>query len=215
MKGCIFDLDGTLTDTLDSMYVAINLTLKEMNLPEITREQCREYIGNGMAYLVEHALMAVGDEKAERKEEGISIYSRIFDQYCTYHVVPYEGIMDLLETLKSKGYKMAVLSNKPHQQAVTVVKEIFGENLFDWVQGQTPQVPRKPKPDGIYVILNDWGMEKEDCLYVGDSEVDMQTGTYAGVKTVGVTWGFRKKEVLLEAGGKNLIDKPADLLYYA
>ena len=136
MKACIFDLDGTLTNTLESMTYSVNLTLEEMGLSKITKDQCRLFVGNGARVLMEKSLKAAGDTDASRIEEGMEIYGRIFDRNCTYHVTPYKGIPEMLKALKDKGIQLAVLSNKPDRQTVKVVKAIFGEELFDYAQGQ-------------------------------------------------------------------------------
>lgn len=214
IKGCIFDLDGTLTDTLDSLVFSVCETLKEMKLPAITKEQCRAFVGNGARKLLEDSLEASGDAGHTRIEEAMEIYKRIFDQNCMYCVKPYEGIMELLGELKNKGIQTAVLSNKPHRQTVKVVDEVIGKTYIDWAQGQKEQIARKPDPEGVYTILDRFGITKEECLYVGDSEVDIQTGTNAGLTTVGVTWGFRSKEQLIAAGAVNLIDQAEGLLKF-
>ena len=115
-KSCIFDLDGTLTDTLDSLTFSVNLTMKEMGLPEITRDQCRMFVGNGSRVLLEKALRAASEEALERLEEAMEIYGRVFNENCMYHVAPYEGIVQLLGTLKEQGIRRAVLSNKPDRR---------------------------------------------------------------------------------------------------
>ena len=164
IKACIFDLDGTIGNTLDSMVYSVNLTLKEMNLSEISKEQCREFVGNGARVLMEK--------------------------------------------------KLAVLSNKPHCQAVKAVHAIYGEKLFDWVQGQKDEIPRKPDPAGVFYVAKKLGVDYKECLYVGDSEVDVVTGKNAGVKTIAVTWGFRTKEELMIAGVQYMIDKAEKLQEY-
>ena len=214
IKACIFDLDGTLTDTLDSLVFSVGETLKEMGLSEITREECQAFIGNGARRLLEDSLDAAGDAGHTRIEEAVSIYKRIFDINCTYKVVPYEGIIAVLKEMKEKNIKTAVLSNKPHKQTVKVVEEILGKERIDWAQGQQDNVARKPDPEAVYTILDRFGASKEECLYVGDSEVDIQTGTNAGLTTIGVTWGFRTRDELIEAGAKNLIDKAEGLLKF-
>lgn len=118
MKACIFDLDGTLTNTLESMTYSVNLTLEEMGLSKITKDQCRLFVGNGARVLMEKSLKAAGDTDASRIEEGMEIYGRIFDRNCTYHVTPYEGIPEMLKALKDKGIQLAVLSNKPDRQTL-------------------------------------------------------------------------------------------------
>ena len=212
MKACIFDLDGTLTNTLESMTYSVNLTLEEMGLSKITKDQCRLFVGNGARVLMEKSLKAAGDTDASRIEEGMEIYGRIFDRNCTYHVTPYEGIPEMLKALKDKGIQLAVLSNKPDRQTVKVVKAIFGEELFDYAQGQKEGIRRKPEPDGVWYLMEQMHVSKEECLYIGDSEVDAATGRNAGLKTIGVLWGFRDRKTLETAGADDLIDRPDELL---
>lgn len=214
MKACIFDLDGTLTNTLESMTYSVNLTLEEMGLSKITKDQCRLFVGNGARVLMEKSLKAAGDTDASRIEEGMEIYGRIFDQNCTYHVTPYEGIPEMLKALKDKGIHLAVLSNKPDRQTVKVVKAIFGEELFDYAQGQKEGIRRKPEPDGVWYLMEQMHVSKEECLYIGDSEVDAATGRNAGLKTIGVLWGFRDRKTLETAGVDDLIDRPDELLQF-
>ena len=214
MKACIFDLDGTLTNTLESMTYSVNLTLEEMGLSKITKDQCRLFVGNGARVLMEKSLKAAGDTDASRIEEGMEIYGRIFDQNCTYHVTPYEGIPEMLKALKDKEIHLAVLSNKPDRQTVKVVKAIFGEELFDYAQGQKEGIRRKPEPDGVWYLMEQMHVSKEECLYIGDSEVDAATGRNAGLKTIGVLWGFRDRKTLETAGVDDLIDRPDELLQF-
>ena len=214
MKACIFDLDGTLTNTLESMTYSVNLTLKEMGLSQITKDQCRMFVGNGPRVLIEESLKVSGDPKASRIEEGMKIYGRIFDQNCTYHVTPYEGIPEMLKALKDRGIHLAVLSNKPDRQTVKVVKEIFGDNIFDYAQGQKDGIRRKPAPDGVWYLMEQMQVSKEECLYIGDSEVDAATGKNAGLKTIGVLWGFRDRKTLETAGADHLIERPEELLQF-
>ena len=214
MKACIFDLDGTLTDTLESLAFSVKETLKEMGLPQITTDECRSFVGNGARYLMERALEAAGDRELSRIEEGMEVYGRIFDENCTYLVTPYEGITGTLMQMKDKGIKLAVLSNKPHRQTKKVVERIFGEDVFDCVQGQKEGIARKPDPDGIYRLLEEMQAGREECLYVGDSEVDVETGRNAGVRMVGVSWGFRSREVLRAAGAGTIIDSPEKLMQF-
>ena len=214
MKACIFDLDGTLTNTLESMKYSVNLTMKEMGLSQITKDQSRMFVGNGARVLIEESLKVSGDPKASRIEEGMKIYGRIFDQNCTYHVTLYEGIPEMLKALKDRGIHLAVLSNKPDRQTVKVVKEIFGDNIFDYAQGQKDGIRRKPEPDGVWYLMEQMQVSKEECLYIGDSEVDAATGKNAGLKTIGVLWGFRDRKTLETAGADHLIERPEELLQF-
>lgn len=211
-KACIFDLDGTLTDTLDSLTFSVNATLKEMGLGTITREQCRSFVGDGARRLIERSLQASGDKSLMRIEEGMRIYGRIFKENCNYHVRPYEGVSQTLEEIKSRGIRLAVLSNKPHPQTVDVVETFFGKEMFDRIQGQCEDFPRKPDPAAVRDILCKFNVKPEECVYIGDSEVDMKTGKAAGVFTVGANWGFRCKELLEQNGADVTIEHMQELL---
>lgn len=211
-KACIFDLDGTLTDTLESLTYCVNSTLKELGLKQITDEQCKSFVGNGARYLIEKSLQAAGDKELAKVEEAVEIYKRIFKVNCTYHVKPYDGIVDLLHVLKSQGIKLAVLSNKPHLQTVDVVETFFGKEMFARVQGQQEGIPRKPDPAAALSIAKQFELAPEECVYIGDSDVDMQTGNAAGMRTVGVTWGFRTREVLIQNGANHTIDRAEELI---
>ena len=201
-----------MTNTLDSLVYSTNETLKEMKLPQISKEQCRLFVGNGARVQMEKALGSSGSENLDRIEEAMQIYGRIFDANCTYHVVPYEGITEMLESMKNRGLKLAVLSNKPHKQAVHVVETIFGKETFQWIQGQIDTVPRKPDPTAVLQIAEKLGATPEETLYIGDSEVDVATGKNAQMHTVGVTWGFRGKEVLEDAGAELIVDSPEEIM---
>lgn len=215
MDTFIFDLDGTLADTLESIVYSVQATLQEMGLSKITDEQCRQFVGNGARYLMEHALEAAGDPDGARLDEGMHRYGRIFDENCTYHVTPYEGIREVLAELKRSGKKLAVLSNKPHAQTVKVIHSVFGETLFDCVQGQQDGIKRKPAPDGICAILEELAVTADGCAYVGDSEVDIETARNAGIQEIMVGWGFRTREELIEAGAGRILDEAQELLEFA
>lgn len=211
-KACIFDLDGTLTDTLESLTFSVNETMKEIGLPPITREQCREFVGNGAKVLIEKALRAAGDEGLSRFKEASAAYQRIFDANCTYRVVPYRGITRMLGQMKAQGLKLGVLSNKPDPQAVHVVKEIFGGDLFDQIRGQREGVPRKPDPAAALEMAGEFGADPTETLYIGDSEVDGATGKAAGMDTALVSWGFRSREILKGVKPDWIVDSAEEIL---
>ena len=169
-RACIFDLDGTLTDTLESLTYSVNETMKEIGLPGITSGQCREFVGNGAKVLIEKTLKASGDEELARFDEAFAAYRRIFDKCCTYRVKPYPGIPEMLREMKERGLRLGVLSNKPDRQAVHVVEEIFGKGVFDHIQGQKDGVPRKPDPTAVLSIAGEFGASPSETLYIGDSE---------------------------------------------
>ena len=211
-KACIFDLDGTLTDTLESLTFSVNETMKEIGFPAITQEQCRQFVGNGAKVLIEKALRAGGDDELIHFDEAFAAYGRIFDDNCTYHVTPYDGVPGLLRELKDRGMKLGVLSNKPDRQAVHVVKEIFGEGIFDEVRGQREGVPRKPDPAAVTAMAEAFGADASQTLYIGDSEVDAATGRGAGMDTILVSWGFRSRQVLEQAEPKWIVDSAEEIL---
>lgn len=213
-KACIFDLDGTLTDSLDSLTYSVNETLKELGQPVITDEQCRNFVGNGARCLIEKALIATGDTHLAKIEEAMRVYGRVFGENCTYHVKPYEGIQEMLKALKDAGIRIAVVSNKPHRQSVNVVHAIFGEDVFDRIQGQCDEYPRKPDPTAVLEVLKEFEVNPAEGIYIGDSEVDMKTGKAAGMLTIGVNWGFRTKELLEESGADATIDHAEELLKF-
>ena len=196
IKACIFDLDGTLTNTLDSLEYSVNETMKEIGMPQITKEQCRQF---------------VGDTKLCHLEEAVEAYARIFDANCMYKVAPYEGIPQMLQQLKESGIKLAVLSNKPDRQAVHVVEEVFGKELFDHIQGQKDGVPKKPDPTAALTIASSFGVLPEEAAYIGDSEVDLATGHAARMQTILVSWGFRGREALLEDGAECIVDSAEEI----
>lgn len=209
---CIFDLDGTLADTLDSLVFSVNETLKEMGLPPISQERCRQFVGNGARVLMEKSLWEAGEPAPGRLDDAMQIYGRIFHENCTYHVVPYEGIQELLGEMKQKGMKLAVLSNKPHKQTVRVVENVFGRGMFHRIQGQTDGIPRKPDPGAALKIAEELGVLPQETVYIGDSEVDIATGTNARMTTIGVEWGFRSRAILQKAGAAHIVSVPEEIM---
>lgn len=208
---CIFDLDGTLLNTISALTFTTNETLKAFGLKEIVPEQTKIMVGDGYEKLMERALTACGDEKLVHYKESLPLYMENFAKYSMMHVRPYDGIPHLLEFLKKKGVKCAVFSNKPHHQAIENIEAFFGKGYFDCVRGERTDTPRKPAPDGALLICKELGMEPADCLYIGDTNTDMRTGISAGMDTVGVTWGFRDREELSEFNPRYLVDHPGEL----
>lgn len=211
-RACIFDLDGTLTDTLESLTYSVNETMRELGLPGITSGQCRGFVGNGAKVLIEKTLKASGDEELTRFDEAFETYRRIFDKRCTYRVKPYPGIREMLTEMKERGLTLGVLSNKPDRQAVHVVEEIFGNGVFDHIQGQKEDVPRKPDPTAVLSMAGKFSALPSETLYIGDSEVDGATGKAAGMDTVLVSWGFRSRDVLEAAEPYRIADTTEEIL---
>ena len=211
-KAVIFDLDGTLADTIASITYCGNLALSRFGLPSFGEEDYKHFVGDGAAMLIRRALLAAGDERLEHFDEVYEAYLEIFAKDCMYQVKPYEGICALLEELKRLSVRIAVLSNKPDRDSLRVVEALFGKGYFDFVQGQRADIPRKPDPAGVYRIMEAFVLPAGDFLYVGDSGVDMKTGRAAGIFTVGVLWGFRDRKELVENGADAVISKPLELL---
>lgn len=203
---CIFDLDGTLTKTQESIARACNRTLEHFGLKPMPVENYNYYAGDGIDLALKRALADAGDPDGKYWKQGIPFCRRCFAEDPLYHVTPYPHIRESLEKLKKCGIRIAVFSNKPHEQAVAVVNAVFGEGFFDHIQGQTERIPKKPDPTGVYEILKEFGVEKENCLYFGDTNTDMLTGHNAGLYTVGVTWGFRPRSELIAYHADYLLD---------
>lgn len=213
-RACIFDLDGTIADTVESIAYVGNKTLACFHLPAIPVKDYNFYAGNGADELVRKMLAAVpGGEKADYEQVRI-LYRKWFEENPLYHVKPFEGIPELLRGLKEEGMKIAVLSNKPHNAAIEVVEKIFGAGMFHKIQGQTEQVPRKPSPVGALTIASEFSLRPEECLYVGDTDTDMETGHGAGMFTIGVTWGFRPRRELEEHKADFIVDRPEEILEF-
>lgn len=214
-KVCIFDLDGTIADTVESIAHVGNQTLRAFGLPEIPVKDYNFYAGDGADVQVKRMLAAVpGGDKVDY-EEVRTQYRKWFAENPFYHVKPYDGILELLEGLKAQGIKIAVLSNKPHGAAVEVVHKIFGRDMFHKIQGQTSEIPRKPSPIGALAVAKEFGALPQECLYCGDTNTDMDTGKAAGMFTIGVTWGFRPRTELEEHHADKIVDHPSEILELA
>ncbi len=211
IKVCIFDLDGTLVRTQESIARPVNMTLEYFGLPAQRVEAFNYFAGDGLKNALRRALIASGDTDASHLEEGFPMCRAWMQEDPCYHAEPYEYVVQALDELKSRGVKIAVLSNKPHESAVSVVETIFGKGLFDHIQGQTDSVPIKPDPSGVYQILERFDADRSECLYFGDTNTDMMTAHNAGVTAVGVTWGFRPRSELEEYKADILIDSAAEI----
>lgn len=214
VRCCIFDLDGTLVNSIYAIQKSVNQTLESFGLEPISVEDTKRYVGDGYKKLMERALKAQGDENLRFYEESLVKYSTFFKDCCLYRVEPYEGIRQLLEFLKSHGVKIAVLSNKPHARAMDNINGIFGEGYFDWASGERENkgIPKKPAPEGVWACARELGVKMEECLYLGDTNTDMKTGINAGAVTVGVTWGFRDREELEAFSPAYIADHPGDVV---
>lgn len=212
IKGCIFDLDGTLADTLESIAAGVNAALQEEGFVPRPVEDFNYYAGDGFALTVQRAYRDCGGCDEEQQEKIRKRAAELFAMRPFYHIKPYEGMVEALAELKKRNIRLAVLSNKAHVQAVQVVEKLFGSDCFDVIQGLTEGIKRKPDPSGAFAIADFWNCSPKECLYVGDTDTDMKTGKAAGMKTIGVAWGFRTAEELWETGADQVICHPSGLL---
>lgn len=205
----IFDLDGTLLDTLDDLADSLDHTLKEVGAPALTRAQVRRYVGNGMARLIELALPGGRDDpRYDRTLETMQTYYKAHNQIKT---APYPGVLDLIGELRRRGCALAVVSNKPDSSVKPLVRFYFGDAIPVAI-GQRPDVRRKPAPDAVEEALRQLGRDRDQAVYVGDSEVDLYTARNAGMDCISVTWGFRDRDVLDRAGATRYANTPAEVL---
>ena len=213
-KAVIFDLDGTLNDTIDSIKISADAAAATVGIGPFSEDEYKYFVGDGAAVLIERVLEAGGDSEHVHFDAVYAEYQRIFEKYCMYNVRPYDGIPELLDALKEKGVQMAVLSNKPHVRTLEVIHDIFGDDYFAVVQGQQEGIERKPSPEGVFHILNKLSLTADDILYVGDTGTDMQTGKSAGAFSIGAFWGFREENELRENGADVIVGHPLEVLNY-
>ena len=204
----IFDLDGTLTDTLEDLKNSVNFAMREFGFPERTTDEVRSFVGNGVKRLID--LSVPENTSEEVSAECLSVFKSFYKDNSLVSTKPYDGIIPMLEKLKKDGVKTAVVTNKMHEAAVDIVNLFFGE-LIDVAIGQIDGVAQKPQPDGIYSALEKLGVSKEKSIYVGDSEVDCITAKNAGIPCIGVTWGFRDREILVGNGADFIINFPEEI----
>ncbi len=212
VRGVIFDLDGTLADTLESIAYCGNYAMRSCKLPDIPFEKYRYFVGEGADTLIKRCLIYSGDEDLKFYEKAYAKYQIIFKEECLFNVTVYPGMMETLQELKANDIRLAVLSNKPHERTLDVIYSLFGRDLFDTVLGHRQGIAKKPSPQGIQEILKDWEMDAKDVLYVGDTATDMITGNAAGTTTVGVLWGFRDRAELEKHRAQKIIERPEELL---
>lgn len=212
IRCCIFDLDGTLIDTVESLKRSTNLVLDQFGYPHVDDHDIKRIVGDGFRNQMKRALTLAGDAEFAHYAEAEQLYPVIFAENCLYHVHAYDGICEFLGILKTKGIRIAVLTNKPHERAVETLDLVFGNGYFDYVLGEQEGFPKKPDPAGVYRILQLLDVRPEECLYFGDTNTDMKTGLAAGVKTVGVTWGFRERAELESFQPHFIINHPLEII---
>jgi phosphoglycolate phosphatase len=211
IKAVVFDLDGTLLNTLDDLAAAVNHALDAHGMPTRTVDEVRRFVGNGVAKLIERAVPAGTDAATQQA---------VFDTFRAYYVehsldttAPYDGILPALARLKTAGIAMAVVSNKLEEATAALCQHFFGD-LIAIAIGDVPDRPRKPAPDGTLAALARLGVTPDEAIFVGDADTDVLTAKNTGLPCLGVTWGFRDADILRAAGATHLIDTPVQLADY-
>lgn len=213
IKAVVFDLDGTLLNTINTIKHYLNRALCENDLEAVDEETVKILAGKGAKDLIDKGFknggITLSQEELIRKT---AVYVADYDKDPCFLTEVYDGIEEMVEGLKGKGVKIAILSNKPNSSVNYIVPQFFGEGVFDKVLGSTEDLPRKPNPEALFSILNEIGVRPENCLFVGDSGVDMETGKNAGALACGVLWGFRGKAELTECGANYIVSHPKEIL---
>ena len=207
-KAVLFDMDGTILDTLDDLADSVNRSLAEFSLPPVAASVVSRNLGNGAAYLIRHCVPE--DTPDVLYERILAFYKPWYDAHCRIKTRPYEGIPELMRELKAQGLRLAIISNKP-DPAVQELAAFFFPGLAEIVVGESPSIRRKPSPDTVLEAVSRMGLAVGDCVYVGDSEVDIETARNAGMACISVTWGFRDEETLVSSGAARLAHTPAEL----
>lgn len=209
MNLIIFDLDGTVLDTLADLTAALNHALLNNGLPPRTLPEVRSFVGNGIRKLIERGVPSGTPEAVIGAVHAD--FTAYYEKHCADTTAPYAGVRELLAALRAAGYRTAVVSNKADYAVQKLVKKYFPGD-FDFAVGETPEMRRKPAPDMVFAALSALNVPKEEALFVGDSEVDIETARAAGIPCVSVTWGFKDRDFLLAHGAETLIDTPRELL---
>jgi len=210
LKALIFDLDGTLIDSLADIAESINCMLDARGYPRCAQDIFKQMVGDGMEKLVERAL-----PESARSEELIKAcveeYRAHYEALWNVQTKPYPGVVEMLRGMKARGVKLGVISNKAHVFTVPMTQHFFGPDCFDHILGQRAEVPRKPAPDGAHEMAALLGVRTDEAAYVGDSGIDMTFAKNSGMRAIGVRWGFRGEEELRAHGADMLISHPAEL----
>ena len=210
IKAVIWDLDGTLLNTLDDLAASTNAALAQNGLPARTTDEVRCFVGSGVRKLIERAVGEMG-EKHPLFEKTLNDFVAHYAQHSKDCTRPYAGIMDVLDTLSEKGVKHAIVSNKVDFAVKALSKEYFGDRMCSSVGGD-PSRAKKPAPDSVWEAMRQLGVTAQETVYVGDSDVDVITARNAGIPCIAVTWGFRSEECLVEAGAQHIARKPEEML---
>ncbi len=211
IKYCIFDLDGTLLDTIETIRYYVNKTLSRHSIAPISHEECRNFVGAGARSLMTRTLASRGITDAKATEALLSEYIPDYDKDPYYLTKPYEGISKMIKELRAAGITLAVLSNKPDFATRSMIRHFFG-NDFSVVRGGRENLPLKPAPEAVLSVLSELGARADETAYIGDSEVDVFTAkNFSPSLALFCLWGFRTREELLAAGANELISHPSEI----
>lgn len=208
-KAVLFDMDGTLLDTLEDLYLSTNAALTAYGYPKRTIEEVRQFVGNGARNLMRRALP--GGEEDVHYEDCLRVFKEHYGVHLNDHTGPYPGILEMLQILKKKGYAMGVVSNKPDFAVKDLAKRYF-KDMISVAIGESEEVRRKPAPDTVEQAAKALGVPLQDCIYVGDSEVDIETAGNCKIPCVSVSWGFRERALLEKLGSECIADNTEELL---
>ena len=208
-KFIIFDMDGTILDTLEDLKNSMNYTLRLHSMPERTLDEIRSFVGNGIRKLIERAVTTgISDSKIEEIHKDFMAH---YEVHCADYTKPYDGVNDLIKELRNRGYKTAVVSNKADAAVQELCVQYF-PGLFDLAIGERPEIAKKPAPDMVNLALEQLQISKENAVYIGDSDVDLATAKNSNLDMITVDWGFRTREFLKEQGAEIIVSKPEEIL---
>ncbi len=196
-QGVLWDMDGTVLDTLEDLWAAVNVSLRRFSLPEASLEAVRAGLGKGAAHLIS----CVAPE--EKREQVLAFYKPWYDAHCNLKTRPYPGILPLMGALRAGGVRQAIISNKPDPAVQELAKSYF-PGLLETAVGESETVRRKPNPDAVLAAVRQMGLTVADCVYIGDTEVDLATAKNAGMACIAVSWGFRSREQLIASGATRI-----------
>lgn len=212
-KAIIFDLDGTLLNTLEDLTDAVNAALAKYHMPARTREQIRHYVGNGIVKLMERAVPEGRDHPDF--DRALEEFKQYYSVHCRDKTALYPGILNMLQQCKAQGIRMAIVSNKA-DFAVKELNPVYFQGLIEIAHGENEAagIRKKPAPDMVFQTLREMDCRVEQAVYVGDSDVDLETAAHAGMTCISVSWGFRSREFLEQHGAERIVDTPDELIRY-
>jgi phosphoglycolate phosphatase len=210
-KAVIWDMDGTILNTLDDLYISTNASLKYFNIPEISYDETRRFLGNGLKVLMKNAVKGKVNTDSNEFERLLEYFKGYYNAHSDDNTRPYDGVITVMKKLKEAGIKQAVVSNKI-DEAVKSLSEKYFPNLIDIAIGESEGINRKPAPDSVYEACRNLGVSVKEAVYIGDSDVDYKTAKNSGMDLISVLWGFRTKEELADCDIVHFAEKPEDII---